>query len=479
MDRQHSQAVTSDQGFLEAVEVVAKQLSDYRKQSRHDDVASNIQPLDELLESLDVARWIAEGGMDHNSLQQFLKTYLAASTRMHNPAYMAHQVAVPDFPSAVAELVHGAINNPLAIYEMGPSAAAVEFAVLNWMIAKIGWVPEPLQGQGKDHASGVFTHGGSLANLTAMLGARAAIAPDAWERGNPSDLVILVPPSSHYSIARAASIMGLGKCAMVELAIDHREVIAPDQIYAQVKQLNAEGKRVMALVANACATGSGLYDPLNEIADVCRERRIWLHVDGAHGASALLSPRLATLMKGVERADSLVWDAHKMLRVSGLSTAVLFRQAHQLQNAMQQQASYIFYGSKSAGVDLIHRTIECTKAPMASKLFFNLAWRGESGLAQYIESRYDATSDFYHQIRSRPNFSCPFKPESNILCFRYGDDDDLQIQIRESLMQEGKFHISSAIVAGVRYLRLAVMNPDTDQTTVNRLLDAIESGWPL
>lgn len=163
-----------------------------------------------------------------------------------------------------------------------------------------------------------------------------------------------------------------------------------------------------------------------------------------------------------------------MLRTSSLCTAVLFRDARSFERAFHQEASYLFYGGQSEGVDLIARTIECTKAPLGLKLFLNLAWRGEQGLGEYVAGRYALAQEIYELIRQRAGFECPFEPQSNILCFRYGDDDAQQVAIRERLLREGRFHLSSAVVGGRRYLRMTVMSPHTDLDTVARLLDAIE-----
>jgi L-2,4-diaminobutyrate decarboxylase len=256
--------------------------------------------------------------------------------------------------------------------------------------------------------------------------------------------------------------------------VDDREVIVPDRLPATVQRARDEGKQVMALVANACATSTGLHDPLDELSSFCRDEGLWLHVDGAHGASALVSEKERRLLRGIEKADSLTWDAHKMLRTSGLCTAVLFREAHSLDRAFQQKASYLFYAGEKTGVDLIARTVECTKTALGLKVFLNLAWRGEKGLAQYVEEQYDLTRRLHQRIQSRKGFECPHPPESNILCFRYGDEDDLQVTIRDRLLEEGRYHITSTELKGRRYLRLTLMSPQTTEATIDGLLDAIE-----
>ena len=120
------------------------------------------------------------------------------------------------------------------------------------------------------------------------------------------------------------------------------------------------------------------------------------------------------------------------------------------------------------------RAVECTKAPLGTKLFLNLAWRGERGMGDHVAGLYDAAHRFWQIISARPGFECPYEPESNILCFRYGSDGARQIALRARLLADGDFHLSSTTIAGERYLRLVVMAPSTNESTIERLLEAIE-----
>jgi L-2,4-diaminobutyrate decarboxylase len=456
---------------------VARLLARYLEESRSGGApVVSLRPMKDLAETLRAREWIEKGGLAAG-LETFLEPYLAHTTHMQHPGYLAHQVAVPQATAALADLVHGLTNNPMAMYEMGPAAAAIELAVVEWMLDRVGWRKPRWPGdEGPEgsYASGVLTHGGSLANLTALLAARAAASPEAWDDGAPRDLVVLVPPSSHYSIARAVSMLGLGRRAIRDLVVDEAEVVVPDALPALCRAVRAEGKRVMAVVANACATSTGLFDPLQAVGRFCRDEGLWFHVDGAHGASALLSPRSRHVLEGVELADSLVWDAHKMLRTPTLCTAILLRDERAFDAAFHEEASYLFYGENTLGLDLIHRTVECTKSGLGLKAFFALAAEGEAALGRYWDDRADATRRFAAMVRARPGFECPFEPESNVLCFRYGTDDARQVAIRDALLREGRYHLSSTVVSGRRYLRLSVMSPATDDATIAGLLDAIE-----
>jgi L-2,4-diaminobutyrate decarboxylase len=460
------QVVSYTDELERAAEAAVAQLARYVETSqRGEGPAIANPPLGDVMADLDLRRRLREGGLDADTFGAFLGDYLARTTRLHHPGALAHQVAVPDVPSALADFVHGVINNPMAIYEMGAAAATMEVAILEWMIEKIGWAPG---------AGGVLTHGGSLAGLTAMLAARARAAPDAWMRGVGSELALLVPPSAHYSIKRAAGILGLGEEAVIELETDALERIRPERLDDALERTRAAGRRPMALVAAACATSTGLHDDLAAIGELCRDRGVWLHVDAAHGASALLCEDHAALLAGIEHADSVVWDAHKMLRTSSLCAAVLVRREADLDDAFHQEASYLFYDTEREGIDQMARAVECTKGALGVKLFMNLAWRGERGLGDYVALTYDRTRGFAGQIAARPGFEVPYEPESNILCFRYGRDGDRQVAIRERLIAEGDFHLSSTVVSGERYLRIVVTAPATDEAAIERMLDAIE-----
>jgi L-2,4-diaminobutyrate decarboxylase len=228
-------------------------------------------------------------------------------------------------------------------------------------------------------------------------------------------------------------------------------------------------------VANACSTALGLYDPLEEIAEFCAAHGIWLHVDGAHGAGALLSHELAPRMRGVRRADSLAWDLHKLARAPTVCAAVLVREAANLDRAFQQEASYLFHEKDQPGFDFIHRTVECTKAGLGLRFFAVLAAMGEKGLAAYVEGVFRVTRQAYELLAGQADFECAAAPQSNILCFRLKADDERQMALRARILAEGSFYLSTATHAGRRWLRLVFMNPDTGLAEVRRLLERLRA----
>ena len=458
--------------------IVLDELQTYQSASERGDTHVVLQKEgDALAAEMGLAKWIRGGGLGADNVQDFLAPYLANSQHMHHPGFIGHQVAVPHEGAAIADMVHGVINNPMAVYEMGPTASVIERVVVNWMLEKCGWFTGDIDGfePSENNGAGVLTHGGSLANLTAVLAARARAVPKAWQEGTPQNLAVIAPAASHYSMARAVSIAGLGQNAIYYAPVNDLDVLQPEKLEATYRRAADAGKQVFMVSCNACTTATGLYDPIDEVAEFCEANNLWLHVDGAHGATALLSNKERHLMKGVSRADSLTWDAHKMMRTSALSAAILFKDQKSMAGTFHQDASYIFYGEDQIGFDVGPYAVECTKSALGAKLFWVLAMEGEAGMGAFVEKQYADTRKFHDLINAQADFTCPYKPEANILCFKYEgvDGNGAQLALREKILARGNFYITTAEVNGVRYLRLSVMNPLTNLATIKGLLAEI------
>lgn len=395
------------------------------------------------------------------------------SHHLHHPGYAGHQVAAP-FPLAgVADLVSSVLNNGLAVYEMGPVGMATERACVRWMCEKIGF---------GGSAEGVFVSGGSLGNLTALLAARQAKAGfDAWGAGAHAGppLAVLVSEQAHYCIARAAQVMGFGSQGVMAVRTDASFRVTRETLDEAHARARAAGRTPIALVASCCTTSTGAYDPIPVAADFAEANGLWLHVDGAHGASAALSPKLRHLVDGIERADSVVWDAHKLLGVPSLSTAVLFREGRRSHEAFAQEASYLFDTSvQDNWWDGGRRTLECTRRTLALPLYTVLACYGEPALIDHVETLHDLARRFASTLREQDDFELGHEPESNIVCFRYTpggseDPDALQARVRESVVASGAFYLVRTTLADGVYLRVTLMNPRTDDERLRGLLDAI------
>jgi L-2,4-diaminobutyrate decarboxylase len=452
-----------DAGFFrENADRIRDLIADELERTRNREGKVLVQkPIDEILRELDFDRLVADGKGD---LATLARAYLANCNRLRHPRYLGHQVAIPMIPSMFADLLNGMTNNGMAVYEMGPAGTAVEKGVIRWMLRKLGW----------NAGDGILTHGGSLGNLSALLSARARIFPEAWNDGMPSGAVILASDIAHYSVERAAAILGIGRANVVKVPVDGALRIHVESLKRIFAEQVGAGREVLAVVANAGATANGAIDPLREIGDFCWNEGLWLHVDGAHAAAALVSPKHRPLLDGIELADSITWDTHKLLATSALACATLFRDQATLQGTYEQHAPYLHSEGEKPGEDLSLKTFECTKAPLGLKLFFNLAVVGESGLARHVDRLFDQARRFHDLISARPGFECFGPPQSNILLFRCGKDSALQDRIRRKLVLDGDFYITRATVRRDAWLRLVIQNPFTEDSDIVALADRVE-----
>jgi L-2,4-diaminobutyrate decarboxylase len=162
-----------------------------------------------------------------------------------------------------------------------------------------------------------------------------------------------------------------------------------------------------------------------------------------------------------------------MLRTPMLCTALLFRDHHPLDITFQQEADYIFHERKQPGVDIGHRTFECSKAALGLKFFMVLGALGEKGLCDYVERQWDLTLRAYEYISGQSDFECAVRPESNVLCFRTTGSDQKQLHIRDALINHGRYCLSSTIFQDKRYLRISMMSPTTELKDIEGMVDMI------
>jgi L-2,4-diaminobutyrate decarboxylase len=411
-----------------------------------------------------------------DTLRELLARTLDASNHLHHPRYLGHQVTAPLPMAAVCELAMALLNNAMAVYEMGPVGTAMERNLVKWMAGRLGMAPES--------ADGVFTSGGYAGNLTALLAARQTMAGfDAWTDGlhGGPPLAFLVNEQSHYSVRRALQVMGLGEGGAVPVPVDARFRMMPEALPEALARGRAAGRKVVGVCAAACSTATGAFDPLNEIADFCAKNGLWMHVDGAHGASASLSAKYGGLLDGIGRADSVVWDAHKMLLMPALCTAVVFREGRNSFHAFAQHASYLFAGRRpeEEWYNGAVRTLECTKRMMSFPLYAALRVWGTGFFDDYVTRMFDLGRKFGEMARAERDFDLPVAPECNIVCFRWKPPgmegaalDALQERIRERLIASGAFHLVQTRLPSGLHLRVTIINPLTRESDLAELLRA-------
>lgn len=389
------------------------------------------------------------------------------SNQLHHPSYMGHQVCPPFLDSAIADLLISFTNNSTAVWEMSPIGTVIEKEVMRWL-ANLAGYPET--------AEGTAVSGGSAANLTGLMAARARWNADASSAGKRP--LVITSRDAHYSVARAAAIMGIPAADVLKVPTDDAHRMDVDGLEETLAAVEArDDAAVLAIVATAGSTATGAFDRLDEIALLRDRFRTWLHVDAAHGASVLLSESLSRLVRGLERADSFSWDPHKMMWMPLSLGTILVRDGIWLRRAFEADAPYLFNASAGAGSDnLGEMTIQCSKRADAIKLWLLLRSHGTAPIVEALERVTSLTRYLHDRLAASEDFEPVHEPDLNILCFRRkGFDDEQTAELRERLIRSGRAWITTTVLRGERVLRVTMMNPGTTERHIDDMLDALRT----
>ncbi|WP_083634422.1 pyridoxal phosphate-dependent decarboxylase family protein [Saccharicrinis aurantiacus] len=417
--------------------------------------------------------------LDENRLLSILKLYLETGIPVQSKGYMGRQFSSPIPLSGITDFVSSIINQPSSFYEAAQLPNVVEKIIANKFFKLFGW--------NNNSPEMITTSGGSLANMTAILAARNNAYPDVWKEGynKKSELLkpaIAVSETAHYSITRAAGILGIGENQIIKLETNDKYQIDITKAIITLNQAKAKGLNVFCLVASAGSTSVGAIDNLDELGAIAKKRDIWFHIDGAHGGAIILSDKLKDKLKGIDQADSIVIDAHKTLFVPGTCTLLFYKNKLKAKQAFQQQASYVFEKDEDiyTAYDSADKNFECTKRPMIMNLWVPWAVYGKSVFSRKLEYLFKLTQLAYNTINISNDFVAHHQPETNIFCFSYKpkniidiDTYDFQLAIRDVIKQDGRFFISKVMLENKTVLRVVFMNHNLKISDFEKLLDAI------
>jgi L-2,4-diaminobutyrate decarboxylase len=402
----------------------------------------------------------------------WMRQLAAASLHQSHPCAMAQQICAPLPLAALVESLVAALNQSIAVWEMSPAGTLVDRRVMEDFKHLLG-LPAS--------ADGTLTPGGSFANLTALLAARAALAPRAWKGGSgDARIAILAGAHTHYSVKRAAAILGLGADCVFPIALDAEFRADPTAIPSAARQARAAGFRKFILVATSGSTPTGSFDDIEAFHAAARRMKAWLHVDAAHGGGMAFSRRLRPLLDGLERADSLAFDPHKMMFMPLSAGAVLLRRGADLRGAFEQDAPYLFSPMRREVADVGPFTLACSQRFEALKIWLVGKAYGPRLFAAAAEQVCDSAQAGYRYCRGSKRLEPLHQPESNIFCFRLrsapagAGGDKLHWDLKEAVNGSGRGYISSTVLSGRRCLRLVVMNPRTRPEHVERVLRLVE-----
>lgn len=359
------------------------------------------------------------------------------------------------------------------------AAVHVENEVMRWIGEIVGYPPD---------AEGILVSGGSMANFTALAAARRARTPgNVREEGLGGEgrprLVVYASDQVHHCVDKAVDLLGIGTRNLRKIATDERFRLRTDLLGEAIADDRKAGLLPAIVVGNAGTVNTGAVDPLDEIAEICRRESLWFHADGAYGAMARLSPALAPLFSGMERADSIAADPHKWLYVPYEAGAALVREPGRLAAAFRKFPEYLATDPESpfpGPVWFAERGVELSRGFKALKVWMGMKTHGSRAYARSIENDVELARFLAEEVDRRPEFERLAEQVLSIVNFRYrpsgrslpeDEIDRLNRRIVNRLVGDGSFLLAPTILKGRTAMRVCIVNFRTTQEDLTFLLD--------
>ncbi|MBO0476100.1 aminotransferase class V-fold PLP-dependent enzyme [Vagococcus sp. DIV0080] len=362
------------------------------------------------------------------------------------------------------------MHNPNACgWYPSSGTATIEHSLINWLCQQAGYTED---------GTGIFVSGGSTANLTAAIAARdGLLTPEEIPFG-----VAYISNQAHHSINKALHVVGIPESRIRRIKTDALLKIDPIALEEQIKLDKEKGLKPFIIMATAGTTNAGVIDPLAEIADVAKRNQVWFHVDGAFGASLLLSKSYSHLLKGIEEADSITWDAHKWLFQTYSCAMLLVKHRSSLLNSFSEQPEYLEDAHQADRTDFWDLGIELSRPARGVKLWLTLQTLGTEKIGEQIDAGVKLAEFTQSVIEGNPLFEVITPAQAGIINFRYQKEgldtetlNHINTKISEKMIATGFSQVITTKLNGMVVLRMCTISPNTThqdiEETIERLSD--------
>ena len=425
---------------------------------------------DELAAILNVS--IDEEGLETEELIDSINTYLSECVKTQHPHFLQPLWGGLSEAGLAGEIATVLSNTSIYTWEIAPAATLIEMEMIAALGRTAGW----------ESVDGTFTSGGSNSNMLAMLLARDKLFPDAINEGvDGTQLAVFVSAEAHYSLLMSAHVLGIGLQGVIKIEVDNSGRMKPEALRNAIQQTRSSGRIPFCVVATTGTTVRGAFDPIDSLADICQEEDIWLHVDAALGAPCLFSPQHKHLMEGIERADSLTWDPHKLMGVPLTCSTLLTPH----KGALGETCSYIrtahyLFREPGEEYDLGRKSLQCGRRVDALKLWIEWKACGNSGWRKRVNRYVEVAEELERRVLAEPRLELVCERSFTNICLRYRgnmtDEEELNqfnVKLRQKMVRDGRFMVSLAMVQGQTVLRPVICNPAIDSESLAGFIDEI------
>ncbi len=387
--------------------------------------------------------------------EQFERQVVETSNRVDHPRFFAYIPLANNFVSVMADALAAGYNVFNAVWLQGPGAAQIERLTVDWLRQIFGFPAA---------AGGTFVSGGSVANLTAL-----AVAREIQLAGDMREALAYCSDQIHFAVSRGLRLLGFAPGQLRKIPSDDNFRLPPPALRAAIAQDRAAGRRPFCVIASAGTTNTGAVDPLDALADLCQEEDLWLHVDGAYGAPAIMTPPGAKALKGLERAQSLALDAHKWL-FQPIECGVVLLQDRRWLPATFKETSEVLKDVQSEGeeINFMYQGIQLTRQFRALKLWMSFKVFGLDAISEAIAAGFANAELAERLLRAAGCWEVVTPAQMAIVTFRYkpanGDQtlaDRVTQNLVGSLLEAGDAFASGTQLRGRPVMRICANNPRT------------------
>ena len=408
-------------------------------------------------------------GTDFDGLLRVFREDIIPFSRQNAHPRMFGYVQSPGTPiAAFADLLASTLNANLTVWRSAPAPVEVERLTIDWIRQILGFNAE---------AGGLFVSGGSMANLAALAAARQT------KDCSSGRLRIYASSETHFSIVKAAALLGIGRENVCHIAVDERFRIRTDDLVVKITADLEAGCVPLCVVANAGTVNTGAVDPLAEIREIANRFQLWMHVDGSYGALAILAKSARELFAGIERADSVALDPHKWLYLPVDVGCVIYRDPEIVRAAFAHEAEYTRIIGQEADEAFAFWDYgpELSRRFRALKVWMLLKGVGVDALSEAIENNLACARHLESMVRASDDFEMAAPVELSIFCFRHMPAqlrnespktiDAFNERLLVALQRDGSSYLSNATLGGRFALRGCVLNYRTTLHDIEILLD--------
>ena len=402
-----------------------------------------------------------EDGNSTEDLFSEIKVLLNNSFNPVHPGSLAHLDPPPLIFSILGDLIAAGLNNNLLAYELSPSVTLLEDSLCKWFAKKIGF---------NDSSGGIAASGGTLSNLNALITARHNAG-----LGSDPNSVFLVSEDAHSSFIKCTRIMGLDKANLIRIKTNNKGCIDIQNLKKTLDQCSIYNKKIFAIVATLGTTIRGAIDPIKDISEICKEKNIWLHIDGSIGGVFALTSFPIEGLNNINQANSITINPQKIIGITKTSSLLLVSNMSTLENTFTTGLPYI--SSKENIINRGEIGIQGSRPAEVIKLWLGFRFLGLNGIENILKSSIKRKDFFINNI-SKNKFDIYSGPLHIVSFLPKGLDQknsDAWTKSKVNELMKNKFMLSRPKFKGKYYLRAVMGNYNTKDSHIEELLRLLDS----